>query len=158
MMYGYTLLVPMNQRVLNKLSKERNISGHKWSRTHRVLKSHKSKMGVIYMQLWKQCALPKKDKLFSSLFVFHRGMSNAICNLVLYLQNEGLNFSYGICNTIFYSAVSQKPVYFSKVRWIDIYEISEVNLGKSEYIYFELFEVWFFKFFFNRVNHEDEHP
>ena len=28
-MYGYTLLVPMNQRVLNKLSKERNISGHK---------------------------------------------------------------------------------------------------------------------------------
>ena len=29
MMYDYTLLVPMNQRVLNKLSKERNISGYK---------------------------------------------------------------------------------------------------------------------------------
>ena len=29
MMYGYTLLVPMDQRVLNKLSKEHNISGHK---------------------------------------------------------------------------------------------------------------------------------
>ena len=29
MMYGYTLLVPMNQRVLNKQSEERNISGHK---------------------------------------------------------------------------------------------------------------------------------
>ena len=28
-MYGYTLLVPVNQKVLNKLSKERNISGHK---------------------------------------------------------------------------------------------------------------------------------
>ena len=28
-MYGYTLLVPMNQRVLNKLSKEHNISDHK---------------------------------------------------------------------------------------------------------------------------------
>ena len=27
MMYGYTLLVPMNQRVLNKLSKECDISG-----------------------------------------------------------------------------------------------------------------------------------
>ena len=27
MMYGYTLLVPMNQRVLNKLSKEHNTSG-----------------------------------------------------------------------------------------------------------------------------------
>ena len=29
MMYGYTLLVPMNQRVLNKQGKKRNISGHK---------------------------------------------------------------------------------------------------------------------------------
>ena len=29
MMYGYTSLVPMNQRVLNKLSKERNISDYK---------------------------------------------------------------------------------------------------------------------------------
>ena len=29
MMYGYTLLVPMNQRVVNKLSKGHNISGHK---------------------------------------------------------------------------------------------------------------------------------
>ena len=48
-MYGYTLLVPVNQRVLNKLSKERNISRHKWSTTHRMLKSHKSKMRVIYM-------------------------------------------------------------------------------------------------------------
>ena len=28
-MYGYTLLVPMNQSVLTKESKERNISGHK---------------------------------------------------------------------------------------------------------------------------------
>ena len=29
MIYGYTLLVPMNQRVLNRLSKEHNISGYK---------------------------------------------------------------------------------------------------------------------------------
>ena len=28
MMYGYTLLVPMNQRTFNKLSKEHNIGGH----------------------------------------------------------------------------------------------------------------------------------
>ena len=27
--YGYTLLVPMNQRVLNKQGKERNMSGDK---------------------------------------------------------------------------------------------------------------------------------
>ena len=30
MMYACTLFVPMNQRVLKKLSKEHNISNHKW--------------------------------------------------------------------------------------------------------------------------------
>ena len=49
MIYGYTLLVPVNQRVLNKQSKECNISGHKCSTIHGVLKFHRSKMGVIYM-------------------------------------------------------------------------------------------------------------
>ena len=34
------------------------ISGHKWSTTHRVLKSHRNKISVIYMQSWKQCSLP----------------------------------------------------------------------------------------------------
>ena len=29
MMYGYTLLVSMNQKVLSKLNKEHNIGGHK---------------------------------------------------------------------------------------------------------------------------------
>ena len=58
MMYGYTLLVPVNQRVLNKLSKEHNTYGHKGSTTHRVLKSHRCKMSIIYMQSLKQCALP----------------------------------------------------------------------------------------------------
>ena len=33
------------------------ISGHRWSTTQRVLKSHKSKMSIIYMLSWKQCAL-----------------------------------------------------------------------------------------------------
>ena len=42
--------------MLNKLSKEPNVSGHKWSTTHRVLKSHRSKMSIIYMLSWKQCA------------------------------------------------------------------------------------------------------
>ena len=55
MMYGFILLVSMNQKVLNTLSKERNISGHKWSPTQRVLKSHKSKMGVIYVIIKTMC-------------------------------------------------------------------------------------------------------
>ena len=37
---------------------EHNISDHKWSTKHKVLKSQRSKMSVIYMQSWKQCALP----------------------------------------------------------------------------------------------------
>ena len=36
---------------------------------------------------------PKKDKLFCPVFVFRRGMSNAICDLVLYQQSKGLNIS-----------------------------------------------------------------
>ena len=29
---------------------------------------------------------------------------------------------------------------------MDQYEISEINLGKNEYIFFELFEVWYLIF------------
>ena len=35
----------------------------------------------------------KKDKLFCPVFVSRRGMSNVICDLVLYLQSEVLNNS-----------------------------------------------------------------
>ena len=51
--YGYTWLVPMNQRMFIKLSKEYKISDHKWSMAHRVLKSHRSKMSILtYMLSW----------------------------------------------------------------------------------------------------------
>ena len=50
-MYGCTLLVPINQRVLNNPSKEHNIISHKWSMTHRVLKSHRSKMSISLLGL-----------------------------------------------------------------------------------------------------------
>ena len=50
-----------------KLNKEHNISGHKWSTKHRVLKSHRSKMSIIYMlsrlcssyfcEIWALCVL-----------------------------------------------------------------------------------------------------
>ena len=41
MMYGYILLLPMKQRVLNKQSKKRNISGHKLSTTKSTQTSQK---------------------------------------------------------------------------------------------------------------------
>ena len=43
---------------------------------------------------------PKKDKFFCPVFVFRRGMSNAICDLVLYLQSEGLNISWIFLGTV----------------------------------------------------------
>ena len=49
MMYGTTLLVHIKERVLNKKGKERNISGHKRSTTHRVIKSHRRKISVKYI-------------------------------------------------------------------------------------------------------------
>ena len=36
---------------------------------------------------------PKKDKIFCPVFVFRRGMCNAICDLVLYPQSQDLNIS-----------------------------------------------------------------
>ena len=85
MMHGYTLLVPKDQRVLNRLSKERNISGHKWSITHRVLKSHRSRIGVLYMQflllfltpiflLWDLSTLCVVDHLWPLIYMYiHKG-------------------------------------------------------------------------------------
>ena len=32
---------------------------------------------------------PKKDKIFCGVFLFHSGMSNGICDLILYLKSGG---------------------------------------------------------------------
>ena len=47
-------------------------------------------IGFIFDHIFES----KKNKLFSPVIIFHRGMSNAICDLVLYLQSEGLNISW----------------------------------------------------------------
>ena len=36
---------------------------------------------------------PKEHKLFGPVFVFRRGVFNASCDVVLYLQGEDLNIS-----------------------------------------------------------------
>ena len=116
----------------------------------------------------------KKDKLFSPVFVYRWGMSNAICDLVLYLQSEGLNISWiypsttpsqyliknGIRSTVFYSITNQKPVYFSKVldgydRYGSIWDLG----GKFRVKQIHLFcwALWSLsvKFFSKRGNHEE---
>ena len=40
---------------------------------------------------------------------------------------------------------------------MDWYEISEVNLGKNEYICFELFEAWFLNFSLNKETMKNIH-
>ena len=59
-MYGYTLLVPMNQRLLNKLSKERNISVHKWSTTqdsggHIIFIITYTLLPSCFCEIWALC-------------------------------------------------------------------------------------------------------
>ena len=90
---------------------------------------------------------PKKDKLFCPVFLFCRGMSNAICDLLLYLQSVGLNNSwiypgtipfqylkmvfaiqYSTLSDVFYSTLS-------KVQWIDMRSL-ELNLDKNERLAF----------------------
>ena len=66
----------------------------------------------------------EEGQLFCSVFVFRRGMSNAIYDLMRYLQSEGLNIiswynsipvQNGILNTVYYSITNQRPVYLSKM-------------------------------------------
>ena len=90
MMHGYTLLVHMNQSVLNKLSKEHNISGHKWSTTRRVLKSHRSKMRVMYMQSWKQCVLPAITTM-ALWQLMHLGTWCTVYTLLVHMNQSVLN-------------------------------------------------------------------
>ena len=48
MMYGYTLLVPVNQKVFNKVSKEHNISGHKWFTTLLLRFTHQRECKLVF--------------------------------------------------------------------------------------------------------------
>ena len=47
------------------------MSGHKWFTKHRVLKSYRSKMGIVYMQSWKQCALRVITTIVKLLTITH---------------------------------------------------------------------------------------
>ena len=63
MMYGYTLLVPMNQRVLNK----HNISGHKWSTIHRIWWAYEHNIYVII----KTMCTPGYHFIYIHIFIYY---------------------------------------------------------------------------------------
>ena len=55
-LYDHLPIIYFFQTFENLFFNNNDLSVHKWSTTHRLLKFHRSKMSVIYM-LWKQCAL-----------------------------------------------------------------------------------------------------
>ena len=72
------MLVPTNQIMLKELSKDRNISGHKWSATHRVLTGiterahcfHDCIYIVPILLLWDLSTLCIVDHLWSQVLIY----------------------------------------------------------------------------------------
>ena len=110
----------------------------------------------------------KGDKLFCRVFVFRRGMSNAICDFVLYLQSEGLNISwiypgtipFQYLKTVFaiqYSTLSLTGSQFIFLKWDgSIWDLGGKFRQKRIYLFWASWSLSF-KFVFKRGNHE-EHP
>ena len=86
--------------MLNKLSKEHDISGHKWSTTHRMIKSHKSKMNwaLFYASTGKcnsrgfcsscNVAGSWKDIFFKLLWPIYIYLNAVICLYKLHLTTS----------------------------------------------------------------------
>ena len=121
---------------------------------------------LILRPILDQIFGPMKDKLFCLVFVFRRGMSNAICDLVLYLQSKDLNILWIYPGTI--------PFHYLKTVFTIQY--STLSLSRSQVIFlkcdgliwdlggkfrqkwihtFWAFWSLSFKFFFKRGNHEE---
>ena len=66
---------------------------------------------------------PKKDNLSCPVFVFPRGMSNGMCDPVLYHKSEAQTFHEysGTVPLQYLRMIFAKTtsLYFSKMRWID---------------------------------------
>ena len=68
---------------------------------------------------------PKKDKLFCPVFFFCRGMSNAICDLVLCLQSEGLNILW----------IYPRTIPFQYLKTVFAIQYSTLSLTGSQFIF-----------------------
>ena len=110
---------------------------------------------------------PKKDKLFCPAFVFRRGMSSAISDLVLYLQSEGLNIwiypgtiPFQYLKTVFVIQSSTLSLTGSQFIFLkcdgSIWDLGR-KFRQNEYICFELFEVWILNFSLKEENMRNIH-
>ena len=110
----------------------------------------------------------KKDKLFSPVFVFRRGISNVIYNLVLYLQSQDINISliyprtipFQYLKTLFaiqYFTLLLCGRQFIFLKWDgSIWGLGGIFRPKRIHLFWAFWGLSF-KFFFKRGNH-GEHP
>ena len=109
---------------------------------------------------------PKKDKLFCPVFVFRRSMSNAICDLVLYLQSGGLSISWiypvtiplqylKMVLAIQYSTLSLTGSQFIFLKWDGLIWDLGGKVRQKRIHLFWAFWSSSFKFLFKRWNHEE---
>ena len=68
---------------------------------------------------------PKKEKLFYPVFVFRRGMFSPICDLVLYLQSEGLNIS----------SIYPGTIPFQYLKTVFAIQYSTLSLTGSQFLF-----------------------
>ena len=110
---------------------------------------------------------PKKNKLFCPVFVCHRGMSNVICDLVLYVQSEALNISWiypgtipfqylKIVFAIHYSTLSLTGSQFPFLKWDRLIWDLGGKLRQNRIHLFCAFWSFCFNFFLKRRNHKED--
>ena len=102
---------------------------------------------------------PKKDKIFCTVFVFCRGISNAICGPVLYLQGEDLNISWTYPGTVPFQylkttlSLTGGQFIFQKSDG-SIWDLGDKFSQKQLHLFWAFWSVSF-KFFVKRENHEE---
>ena len=104
---------------------------------------------------------PKKEKLFCLVFIFHRGMSNAICVLVLYL-----------CYILNISWPNPSTIPFQYLKIVFVIPHSTLLLPRSQFVFLKCerstwdlgckvrqnraFSSLIFNFFYKRGNNEED--
>ena len=122
MIHGYTLLVPVNQGVLNKLSKECNISGQMRSTTHTECSSLKyalfSLLRTLLVPWYQQCAtvyhVPKCMSCHKAIVVITLRVHCFHSYIYVYVHLAFVGFDHTVCRRSFMNTqrvlVSQAPL------------------------------------------------
>ena len=119
---GYTLLVRMKQRVLNTLSKEHNINGHRWSTTFDIYINSLTYFVIIviitlfFSFLRYNCSFHYCFIHFIIINAFFKQLS-LLCYYVYYIAIINLLSNYLIFNLLLIASGSSCCLSNSKVNW-----------------------------------------